>query len=69
MLKIMKKDPKFKVDDHLRILRNKFFFKKGFTLNWYEEVCVIKKVKNTVPSAYNISDVNGQNFFGMFYEN
>ena len=31
------------------ISKCKNIFAKGYTLNWFEEVFVIKKVKNTVP--------------------
>ena len=54
------KDPKFKVSDHVRISKFKRFFAKGYTLNWYEEVFVIKEVKNTVPWTYTINDLNGE---------
>ena len=37
------KDPKLKVGDHVRISRYKSIFAKGYTLNWSEEVFVIKK--------------------------
>ena len=40
------KDPKFKVDDHVRISKYKTFFAKGYTPNWSEDVFVIKKFKN-----------------------
>ena len=43
------KDPKFKVEDHVRTSKYKNIFAKGYTPNWYEEVFVIKEVKNTVP--------------------
>ena len=43
------KDAKFKVSDHVRISSYKNIFAKGYTPNWFEEVFVIKKVKNTVP--------------------
>ena len=33
-------------------------FAKGYTPNWTAEVFVIKKVKNTVPWTYVISDIN-----------
>ena len=33
-------------------------FAKGYIPNWLEEVFVIKKVKNTVPWMYIISDFN-----------
>ena len=37
------KDPKFKVGDHVRILKYKNILAKGYTPNWFEEVFVIKK--------------------------
>ena len=42
------KDPKFNIDDIIRISKYKKFFAKGYTPNWSEEVFVIKRVKNTV---------------------
>ena len=44
-----KEDPKFKVGIHVRISKYKNIFAKCYIPNWYEEVFVIKKVKNTVP--------------------
>ena len=38
-----KKDPKFKVGDHVRISRCQNIFAKGYTPNWSEELFVIKK--------------------------
>ena len=42
------KDPKFNVRDQVRISRNKNNFAKGYIPNWWEQVIVIKNVKNTV---------------------
>ena len=39
------KDPKFKVDDHVRISKYKNIFAKENTPNWPEEVFVIKELK------------------------
>ena len=36
--------------------------------NWSEEVFVIKKVKNTLPWAYVISDFNGEKIVEIFYK-
>ena len=36
--------------------------------NWSEGIFVIKKIKNTVPSTYLISDFNGEEVIGAFYE-
>ena len=63
-----KKDPKFKVDDHGRISKYKNIFAKEYTPNWPEEVFVISKIKNTVPWAYVINDLNGKELTGSFYE-
>ena len=51
-----KKDPKFKVGDHVRISKYKHIFAKGYAPNWSEEVFVVGKIKNTVPYTYVISD-------------
>ena len=63
-----KKDPKFKVDDHVRISKYKNIFAKGDTPNWSEHFLVICKVKITVPWTYVISDWNGEEITGSFYE-
>ena len=65
---INNKDPKFKVGDRVRISNYKNIFAKGYTPNWSEEVFVIKKVKNTVPWAYVIKDLNDEEIIGTFYE-
>ena len=64
----IKEGPKFKVGDHVRISKYKNIFAKGYVSNWSEEVFMIKKVKNTVPWKYVISDLNGEDIFGTFYE-
>ena len=60
------KNPKFKILDNVRISTYKNIFAKGYTPNWSEEVFVIKKVKNTVPQTYVISDLKGEEFVGTF---
>ena len=51
-------DPKSKVGDHLRIPKCKNIFAK--------EVSVISKIENTVPWAYVINDLNGEQIIGTF---
>ena len=63
-----KKDPKFKVGDHVRISKFKNIFAKGYTPNWSEEVFIINTIENTVPWTYVISDLNGEVITGSFYE-
>ena len=36
--------------------------------NWSEEVFVVSKIENTVPWTYVISDWNGEEITGSFYE-
>ena len=67
--KVSDNDLKFKVGDHVRISKYKNIFAKGYTPNWSEEIFVIKKIKNTVPWTYVISDLNGEEITGIFYEN
>ena len=61
---INEKDPKFKFADIVRLSKYKNIFVKGYTLNWLEEVILIKDVKNTVPRAYVINDLNGEEIVG-----
>ena len=53
-------DPKFKFGDIIRRSKYKKKFAKGYISNWSEDVSVIKKVKNTVPWKYVISDLKGE---------
>ena len=62
------KDPKFKVGDHVRISKYENIFAKGYTLNWSEEIFVIKEIKNTVPWTYVINNLNGEEIIETFYE-
>ena len=55
--------------DHVRISKYKKILPKGYAPNWSEEIFVVKKKKkNTVPSTYVISDLNGEKIIGSFYE-
>ena len=65
---INNKDPKVNFGDHVRISKYKNIFAKGYMPNWSEEIFVIKKIKNTVPWTYIISDLNGEEIIGTFYE-
>ena len=67
-LSSIKTSPKFEVGDHVRISKYKNIFAKEYTPNWLEEVFVINKIKNTVPWTYAISDLNGEEITGSFYE-
>ena len=62
-----KEGPKFKVGDRARISKHSLFA-KGYVRNWSEKVFVIKKVKNTVPRTYVISDLKDDKIVGTFYQ-
>ena len=62
------RDPRFKVEDYVRIPKHKNISAKGYTPNRSEEVFVIEKVQNTVPWTYVTEDLNGYEIVGMFYE-
>ena len=63
-----KKNPKLKIGDRVRISKYKNIFAKGYAPNWSEEVFLISKIKNTVPWTYVVSDLNGEEITGSFYE-
>ena len=65
---LIKKDLKFKVGNHVGISKYKKIFAWGYTSNWSEEVFVVSKIKNTVPWTYVVSDLNGEEITGSFYE-
>ena len=66
---INNKNAKFKVSDNVIISKYQNIFAKGYNPNWSNEVFAIKKVKNTVPWTYVISDLKGKEIVGTFYEN
>ena len=63
-----KKDPKFKVGNHVRVSKFKNVFAKGSKPNWSEEIFIIKKIKNTVAWTHIICDLNGEEIVRSFHE-
>ena len=61
------KDPKFKVNDHVGISKYKNVFAKVYAPNSSEEIFAVKKIEDTVPWIYVISDLNGEEI-GSFCE-
>ena len=43
-------------------------FHKGDTQRWMEEVFIISKIQLTIPVTYKITDYNGEEIQGSFYE-
>ena len=62
------KHAKFKVGDRVSISKNKNILAKGYAPNWSEEIFVISKVTNTVAWTWLISDLNGEDIVGTFFE-
>ena len=63
------KNPKFKIGDIVGISKYTNISAKGYTPNWSKEIFLTKKVKNTVPWIYVISDLKGEEIVETFYEN
>jgi hypothetical protein len=59
---------KFKVGDEVRITKKKTIFDKAYTPGWTEEVFTVSKVQYTDPPTYKITDQNGEEIQGTFYE-
>ena len=63
------KQPKFKVNDYVRISKTKDIFEKGYTPNWSKEVFKIVSVSNEVePFMYQLVDLLNEKIEGKFYE-
>ena len=62
------KDPKFKIENIVRISKYKNIVAKGYVPNLFEECFVIKKVKNTMLWICVIIDLNEEEIVGTFCE-
>lgn len=65
---LLKKEPRFHLNDKVRIAKKKKTFEKGYTPNWTEEIFTISSVKQTKPPTYTIIDSKGDEIQGTFYE-
>ena len=54
--------------ENIKTFLLKDILSQGYTPNWPEEVFVVSKIKNTVPWIYVVSDLNGEEITGTFYE-
>ena len=59
--------PKFKVNDTVRISKNKYTFSKGYKPQWSTELFKISKVFQSDPVTYNIKDDQNNIVLGRFY--
>jgi len=67
-LNVARKPPKLKINDSVRITRQKSVFQKGYQQTYSYEVFTVAKVQNTRPITYGIQDYNLQSIKGSFYE-
>ena len=60
--------PKFSIGEKVRITKKKGTFEKGYTQRWTEEVCTLSSIQYMDPPTYKITDYNGEEIQGTFYE-
>ena len=65
----IKKKPKFKINDRVRIFKYKHKFEKGYKGYWTNEIFTIYEILKTSPITYKIKDLNNEKIIGSFYEN
>ena len=61
-------EPKFKVNDSVRIAKYKSIFTKGYLPNFTEEIFKIKQIIFTQPIVYKLKDYQDEDIEGYFYE-
>ena len=59
---------KFKVGDHVRLSLSKRLFKKGYKMNWTEEIFQIVNQLPRTPVVYEVHDLLERLIEGVFYE-
>ena len=59
---------KFKVGDHVRLSLRKRLFKKGYKMNWTEEIFQIVNHIRRTPVVYEVCDLLERPVAGTFYE-
>lgn len=65
--KIDPKSKTFKVGDTVLIPKNRSAFGKSYESGWVTEPFRIKQIKNTVPTTYDLEDLQGEQITGVFY--
>ena len=63
-----KKSTRFNVGDRVRISKFKNIFAKGYTPNCSEEIFIVNKINDTIPWAYSLKALNGEEILGSFYD-
>ena len=61
-------EPKFSIGDKVRITKKKTVFEKRYTIRLTEEAFTVLRIQFTDPPTYKITDNNGEEIQGTFYE-
>ena len=69
LAKVSSKSSAFKVGGHVRILLNESerVFKKSYEQIFSNEIFTIRKVDDSLPVSYWLTDLLGRNISGVFY--
>ena len=59
---------KFRAGDHVRLSLQKRLFKKGYRMNWTEEIFQITHQLSRTPVVYTVQDLLERLIKGTFYE-
>ena len=59
---------KFSIGDNFRITKLRKTFDKGYIQRWTEEIFTISKIQLAISVTYKITDYNGEEIQGSFYE-
>lgn len=59
---------RFNVGNYVKINKTKGIFEKGYIPNWSSESFVVKERRGTKPVTYKLSNLNGEEIMGSFYE-
>ena len=62
------KQPKFQVEDYVRVPDKRNLYSKGYTTNWNRELFKIHKINPTNPVTYGLVDENNEQIEGKYYE-
>lgn len=64
------RDIVFKIGDHVRLIKTKRLFDRGYNVQWTNEVFTIRKVEFTTDGSirlYKVEDLTGEPILGYFY--
>ncbi|GFY55033.1 uncharacterized transposon-derived protein F54H12.3 [Trichonephila inaurata madagascariensis] len=60
--------PKYRLNDTVRISKEKLLFEKGYEQNWTREIFPIHQIIRRNPIVYKLKDLAGELIRGTFYE-